>query len=231
MPTETTFAVKVQHSVVNMMFEGTTQCELAWDFQGSSPVLQTTKPGQTPAQSSHEDRQQVFLLIKALCQGRLNLDVSSVGGISFRQASTTREDKRGLYDWKFFNAIVSPDDDSPARILDVLHDKKTMYHLLEVTKLVNADIERALRYVLTKVWRAREIIDKEGISDPGQVIPGYKMARLVSLFLSNDDSQVSEILPIIRRVVTGNGLDVVKAKELLRKHTATHRGNGGPTPL
>lgn len=100
MPTETTFAVNVQHSVVNMMFEGTTQCELAWDFQGSSPVLQTTKPGQTPAQSSHEDRQQVFLLIKALCQGRLNLDVSSVGGISFRQASTTREDKRGLYDWK-----------------------------------------------------------------------------------------------------------------------------------
>jgi hypothetical protein len=221
-PTETTFAVKVQHSVVNMMFEGTTQCELAWDFQGSSPVLQTTKPGQTPAQSSHEDRQQVFLLIKALCQGRLNLDVSSVGGISFRQASTTREDKRGLYDWKFFNAIVSPDDDSPARILDVLHDKKTMYHLLEVTKLVNADIERALRYVLTKVWRAREIIDKEGISDPGQVIPGYKMARLVSLFLSNDDSQVSEILPIIRRVVTGNGLDVVKAKELLRKHVEAY---------
>ena len=277
MPTETTFAVNVQHSVVNMMFEGTTQCELAWDFQGSSPVLQTTKPGQTPAQSSHEDRQQVFLLIKALCQGRLNLDVSSVGGISFRQASTTREDKRGLYDWKvsvfacgtafpsfppppcfvffssalsfllmvvvvrlvmsslvppprfhsaiarqFFNAIVSPDDDSPALILDVLHDKKTMHQLLEVTKLINADIERALRYVLTKVWRAREIIDKEGISDPGQVIPGYKMARLVSLFLRDDDSQVNEILPIIRRVVAGNGLDVVKAKELLRKHVEAY---------
>lgn len=205
-----------------MMFEGTTQCELAWDFQGSSPVLQTTKPGQTPAHSSHEERQQAFLLIKALCQGRLNLDVSSVGGISFRQASTTREDKRGLYDWKFFNAIVSPDDDSPARILDVLHDKKTMHQLLDITKLINADIERTLRYILTKVWRAREIIDKEGISDPGEVIPGYKMARLVSLFLSDDDSQVNEILPIIRRVVAGNGLDVVKAKELLRKHVEAY---------
>jgi hypothetical protein len=221
-PTESTFAVKVQHSVVNMMLEGTTQCELAWDFQGSSPILQTTKPGETPAQSSHEDRQQAFLLIKALCQGRLNLDVSSVGGISFRQASTTREDKRGLYDWKFFNAIVSPDDDSPARILDVLHDKKTMHQLLEVIKLINADIERALRYVLTKLWRAREIIDKEGISDPGQVIPGFKMARLVSLFLRDDDSQVNEILPIIRRVVAGNGLDVIKAKEILRKHVEAY---------
>ena len=221
-PTETTFAVKVQHSVVNMMFEGTTQCEVAWDFQGSSPVLQTTSPGQTPAYSDHEDRQQVSLLIKDLCHGRLNLDVSSVGGISFRQASTTRENKVGLYDWKFFNAIVSPDDDSPARIMDVLHDKKTMYQLLAITKLINADIERALRYILTKVWRAKEIFDEEGISDPGQVIPGYKLARLVSLFLCEDTSQVDEVLPIIRRVVTGNGLDVVKAKELLRKHVEAY---------
>ena len=221
-PTETTFAVKVQHSVVNMMFEGTTECEVAWDFQGSSPVLQTTSPGQTPAYSDHEDRQQVSLLIKDLCHGRLNLDVSSVGGISFRQASTTRENKVGLYDWKFFNAIVSPDDDSPARIMDVLHDKKTMYQLLAITKLINADIERALRYILTKVWRAKEIFDEEGISDPGQVIPGYKLARLVSLFLCEDTSQVDEVLPIIRRVVTGNGLDVVKAKELLRKHVEAY---------
>ena len=121
------------------------------------------------------------LLIKDLCQGRLNLDVSSVGGISFTQASTTREDRPGLYDWKFFNAIVSPDDDSPARLMDVLHDKKTMHQLLAVAALINSDIERALRYALTKVWRAKEIFDKEGISDPGQAIPGYKLARLVAL--------------------------------------------------
>jgi len=221
-PTETTFAVKVQHSVVNMMFEGTTQCELAWDFQGSSPILQTTPQGQTPAQANHEDRRQVPLLIKDLCQGRLNLEVSSVGGISFTQASTTREDKVGLYDWKFFNAIVSPDDDSPARIMDVLHDKKTMHQLLSVIELINAEIERALRYFLSKFWRAKEIIDQEGISDPGQVIPGYKLARLVSLFLCGDTSEVGEVLPLIRRVVAGNGLDVVKAKELLRKYVEAY---------
>jgi hypothetical protein len=127
-----------------------------------------------------------------------------------------------LYDWQFFNAIVAPDDDSPARIMDVLHDKKTMNRLLEITKLINADIERAIRYILTKLWRAREIIDKEGIEEPGQIIPGYKMARLMSLFLSDDDSQVREILPIIRRVVAGNGLDVIKAKELLRKHVEAY---------
>ena len=221
-PTESTFALKVQQSVVNMMFEGTTQCELVWDFQGSSPILQTSPQGQTVTQCSHEDRQQANLLIKDLCQGRLNLEVSSVGGISFTQASTTREDKVGLYDWKFFNAIVSPDDDSPSRIMDVLHDKKTMYQLLAVMQLVNSDIERAFRYMLTKVWRAKEILDQEGIDEPGQAIPGYKLARLVSLFLCEDTSQVDEVLPIIRRIVSGNGLDVVKTKELLRKHVEAY---------
>ena len=201
-----------------MSFEGTTQCELAWDFQGSSPILQVTPLGQTPAQSSHENRQQVPVLIKDLCQGRLNISVSSVGGISFTQASTSREDKEGLYDWKFFNAIVSPDEDSPTRIRDVLYDKKTMFRLLAVTNLINSDLEKALRYFLTQVWRAKEIFDQEGISEPGKVIPGHKMARLVSLFLCGDISQVDEILPIIRRVVGGDGLDVVKVKELLRKH-------------
>ncbi|KAL7554360.1 hypothetical protein ACHAWF_017793 [Thalassiosira exigua] len=221
-PTETTFAVKVQHSVVNMMFEGTTECELAWDFQGSSPIFQTSPVGQTPSQCSHEDRKQVPLLIKDLCQGRLNLDVSSVGGLSFKQASTLREDKVGLYDWKFFNALVSPDDDSPARIMDVLHDKKTMHQLLAVMKLINSDIERASRYILTKVWRAKEVIDQEGISDPGQAIPGYKLARLMSLFLCDDTSQVDDVLPLIRRVVAGDGLDVIKAKDLLRKHVEAY---------
>ena len=223
-PTQTSFAVGVQHSIVNMGFEGTTQCELSWDFQGSSPILQTVPQGQTPAQSSHEERQQVPMLIKDLCQGRLNLEVSSVGGISFTKASTTREDKagNGLYDWKFFNALISPDDDSPARIMDVLHDKKTMYKLLAVTKLINTDIDRALRYILSKVWRAKEIFDQEGISDPGQVIPGYNMARLVSLFLCEDTGQIDEVLPIIRRAVAGNGLDVIKAKELLRKHVEAY---------
>ena len=60
-------------------------------------------------------------------------------------------------------------------------------------------------------------MDQEGVSDPGQAIPGHKMARLVSLFLCGDVSEVNIILPLIRRIVSGDGLDVVKTKELLRK--------------
>ena len=205
-----------------MSFEGTTKCELSWDFQGSSPVLQVTSPGQTLAQSTHENRQQAPLLINDLCQGRLNLDVSSVGGISFTRASTSREDKEGLYDWKFFNALVSPDEESPTRIRDVLYDKKTMHQLLAVIKLLNSDLEKILRYVLTQIWRAKTIFDEEGISDPGHALPSYRLARLASLFLCGDVSEVNNMLPIIRRVVAADGLDIVGVKELLRKHVEAY---------
>ena len=45
---------------------------------------------------------------------------------------------------------------------------------------------------------------------------------MVSLFLCDNTSEVDEVLPIIRRVVAGNGLDVIKAKELLRRHVEAY---------
>jgi hypothetical protein len=44
------------------------------------------------------------------------------------------------------------------------------------------------------------------------------MARLISLLLCDDLSQVNVILSLIRRVVAGDGLDVVTLKDLLREH-------------
>jgi hypothetical protein len=64
--------------------------------------------------------------------------------------------------------------------------------------------------------------DREGVSGPGHAIPGHKMARLLSLFLSGDANQVDDILPIVRRVVAGDGLDVMKVKELLRKNLSIY---------
>ena len=221
-PTETTIMVKVVNSVVDMSLEGNTSCELSWDFQGLSPILQVTDVGKSPADTAHENRQQVALLIAALRQGRLNFHVSAVGGIKIQKAVTSREDRDGLYDWKFFNAIVSPDEESGQRLMKVLHDTKTMEKMLQVIKLVNMDLHKVLRYVLNQVWRAKEIFDQEGVSDPGHAIPGHKMARLLSLFLCGDVSQVDVLRPIIQRVTSGDGLDTVKVKELLRQHVVLY---------
>ena len=221
-PTETTLSLKVVESVVDMSAEGQTKCEVGWDFQGLSPILQVTDIGESPQEAAPEKREQASLLIPPLRQGRLTLNVSSVGGISITKAATSRDDREGLYDWKFFNALVSPDPDSAARIMDVLHDKRSMNRILEVSRLVNKDIHRLMKYALDQIWRAKEIFDQEGVSDPKHAIPAYNMARLLSLFLVGNDSQVDQILPIVHSVVAGEGLDVIKAKDLLREHVAAY---------
>lgn len=218
MPAETTIKVKVVESIVDMAMEGMSECEFSWDFQGLSPILQVTEVGFSPEDVNHEKKEQVSLLIAPLRQGRLNFHVSPVGGINITKAATSREDKEGLYDWKFFNALVSSDQQSTERLVDVINDKRTMNKLLQVIKLINSDGHRVLNWILTQVWRAKDILDQEGISDPKHIIPGHRMARLVSLLLCGDLSQVVVILPIIRRVTTGDGLDVVAVKELLRQH-------------
>lgn len=100
-PSETTVGLHIVKSVVDMAFEGTTECELNWDFQGSSPILQSTTVGLSPEIASHEEKEQVNLLIYPLRQGRFNLNVSPVGGLTINQAVTTRENKEGKSDVLF----------------------------------------------------------------------------------------------------------------------------------
>lgn len=215
-PTETTLMVDVCESVVDMGFEGTTLCDLSWDFQGLSPILQVVSLGESPENAPPESRQQASLLIAPLRQGRISFHVSAVGGIKIQKAATSREHKEGLYDWKFFNALVSPDEDSMTRILDVLHDKVTMNKLLQVSNLINDDLHKLCKYLLKQVWRAKEIFDSEGVAEPGDAIPMVKMARLIALFLTGEVGKVSEVMPLVDGVVRGEGLDVVKLKDLLR---------------
>ena len=156
-PAETTVKLQVVESVVDMTMEGKSELEILWDFQGLSPILQVTEVGLEPETVNHEKKEQVSLLIAPLRQGRLNLKVSEVGGVSIEKAATSREDKEGLYDWKFFNALVSsnPDQQSAERLLDVIHDKRSMKKILQVIKLVNAEVYKILDFVLNSVWRLK----------------------------------------------------------------------------
>ncbi len=219
-PSETTVKIRVVESVVDMSMEGKSELEILWDFQGLSPILQVTEVGLEPETVNPERKEQVSLLIAPLRQGRLNAKISEVGGVSIEKAATSREDKEGLYDWKFFNALVSsnPDPESSERLMDVIHDKRSMKKLLQVVRLINNDVYKALDFVFTRVWRLKDIMDQEDVSEAKHIIPGHKMARLFSLLLCGDLSEVTDCLQIIRRVTAGNGLDVVAVKELLRKH-------------
>ena len=97
LPAETAFVFSVIESVVDMGFEGKTLCELSWDFQGLSPILQVTTLGESPEDALPESKEQVSLLIGPLRQGRFSLQISSVGGIQVKKAATSRDQKEGKY--------------------------------------------------------------------------------------------------------------------------------------
>ncbi|GKY98734.1 hypothetical protein MPSEU_000829700 [Mayamaea pseudoterrestris] len=227
-PAESTVTLQIIESVVDMGFEGRTRCELGWDFQGLSPILQVTKPGVSPGDADPEQKEQVSLLINALRQGRLSLNVSPVGGITIKQAATAREDKDGLYDWKFFNALVSPDDDSLGRLIDVLHDKRTTDRVLQVAKLISSDLHRILKAILEQVWKFKETLDVEGIKEAKDGLPANRLACIVTRFVTGDVADVNRVLPIIEKIVSGEGLDIAAVKDLLREHVPETYQNWSP---
>ena len=55
-------------------------------------------------------------------------------------------------------------------------------------------------------------------SDPKHVIPGEKMARLLSLLVSGDLSVVDSWMSVVAGVTSGEGLDTLGVKEILRNN-------------
>ena len=85
-----------------------------------------------------------------------------------------------------------------------------------LTPLRSPQMYKIADYAVKNMWRAKDILNAEGVSDPKHVIPGEKMSRLVSLLISNDLSQFDPSLKIVQRVTSGEGLDVQAVKDLLR---------------
>ena len=65
-PSGTAVIATIVESVVGMDLDGVSMCELSWDLQGASPVLQTTDVGTTPESAKHEEKKSVEILLKAL---------------------------------------------------------------------------------------------------------------------------------------------------------------------
>ena len=59
LPSNSRISVKILESKVNMALDGVTQCEVSWDMQGASPVLQVTGVGKTLEETEHEDKRSV----------------------------------------------------------------------------------------------------------------------------------------------------------------------------
>ena len=176
--------------------------DVAWDLQGQSPVLEA--PGH-----------RVEIFVPELRQGQLEVALSPVGGVSISGR------RGGLYDAHFFNALINPGAELE-RWLQILDDDDAMDKVLSTLRVFSGEAYRLLDAVQGFVKRARGILDGLGIQQPGDFISARTIAQVLSRVLSDDDSLVAEIHPLVKQVTDGEGLDVSRVKALLGRHLPEH---------
>lgn len=176
--------------------------ELHWDLQGRSPVLRA--PG-------HE----VEIFVPELRQGRIGVSLSPVGGV------TISGERQGLYDARFWNALVNPGAEAE-RWIEILDDDDAMDKVLGALRVFSAKASDQLAWVRDLAKRVRRILNDEGIRQPGDFIPGRTMARVFSQVLVEDTSLEEVLYPLVKQVTDGRGLDMVAVKRILGEHLPEH---------
>ncbi len=181
---------------------GEAHFDVAWDLQGRSPVLE------------HEDKR-LEIFVPELRQGSVTVGLSPAGGLSISG------EEKGLYDAHYFNAMLNPHQEL-TRWMEILEDDTAMDHVHAVVQDFSPDLASLLETIRRKVRTAIEVSEEESINKPGDIIPGPKMARALSLFLTYGDELTPRIYKIIRKVTDGEGLDLRETRKLLDEVWPNH---------
>ena len=196
LPTGTRLSGTVQRGQLG--FHGSSEfvLDLGWDLGGRPCLLHG--PGRT-----------VSLLTDALRQGELTLHLNPAGRFSFSGL------RRGLYGVRFFNALLDPASE-PAHLVDVLRSDDVLEHVIAAVEILSPELAERLDDLRDLVLGVRAIAAREGIERPGDVVPRDRIARLLSLLAVGSDALQRDLEPLIQSVSEGRGLDIDRAKELLR---------------
>ena len=170
--------------------------DLAWDLHGKPCLL-------------HGEGRSVSLLTDALRKGELTLDVSPGGSISFSG------ERRGLYGVRFFNALLDPARE-PEQWIQVMQDDDALKHIVSALELFDPDLAGKVQNVRDFAERVRRHLEREGVKRPGDAIPRSRIAHLLSLLLVDSDSLEDRLVPLVRDVTEGKGLDLDATKSILR---------------
>lgn len=184
---------------------GSFALDVAWDLHGLPCLLH-----------GKDRRRSASLLTRELRQGELTLHVSPGGRFSF---SGSRE---GLYGVRFFNSLLKPASD-PGHLLRILGSDDALSHVVAALEVFNPELADLLSSLRELILGAREILRREGIRQPKDIIPRARIARLLSLMLTGTDELVDRLTPIIQSVTEGRGIDLPTTKELLRGPLADFR--------
>ncbi len=202
LPAGSTVSVRLPLGHLSTAGIGEAVFEVDWDFQSASPVL-----------SAHGRSVEIF--VPDLRQSRLTVTLSPVGGV------TISGHEGGLYDARFFNALVNPGAEVE-RWLEILDDDDAMDKVLGTLRLFTAGGADVLDEIRDFANRVRAILEQESIHKAGDFLPGRAIARVLSRVLVDDLELEERIFPLVKQVTDGGGLDVSATKRLLSEHLADH---------
>ncbi len=202
LPEDTDFFVNVLEGTLGTSGLGQADVGLGWDMHERSPVLR-------------RGRRATEIWVPELRRNAFTLQVSPSGGLSIHGPEW------GLYDAHYFNALLNPSDE-PGRWLDILDSDDAVDRVISSVRVLSDEAADLLEVLRDIAQRLRDAIEAEGIKEPKHVIPAPRMARLLSRLLTETPDIDQRILPLVQRVVDGEGLDVPAAKSLLYEHLQDH---------
>lgn len=169
--------------------------QVSWDLHGKPCML-------------HGSGRSTSLLTDDLRKGDLNVLVNRAGRFSFRG------DQEGLYGVRFFNALLDPAAE-PRHVLEILRSDDALSHVIAAIEVINPDVASEVTSLRRWILKIRDLLEEEGIQEPGDVIPRARIARVLSLVLAGDRSLEERLIPLIMDMTEGRGLSLKSAKSLL----------------
>ena len=202
LPAKSVIKGQFESAVLQASGLGSARVGVAWDLAGESPLLKY--PGGS-----------VELFLPPLRKGEFDLHLSPSGGISISG------EEWGLFDARYFNALINPEAE-PERILDILRSREALDRVFDTIAAFSTEAVDLLTKIRNFVQDAEEALDKEGISQPGDAVPGPMLARLLSRIVFDGKIGEDDLYPLVKQVTDGKGLNVSRIKQLINDFAPDH---------
>jgi len=145
-----------------------------------------------------------------LRQGTASLILDEKGKISFTDHG------EGLKRARYFNALLNPAGDLKF-IFDLLRSPDILAPVMDILGLLKAEVAQLVTDLRLLLQTGETILNREGIKEPGDLIPRPMLARVLSLMLRGNYSLDDQLEPLIQQITECRDFPRVPLKKLLQQ--------------